>query len=69
MILPFRLGSGLGAVGLVAAVSGASSVLMCDYDPDVLKFAKLGATENGVAEKVWATLIAIRSRSCKLPAD
>ena len=56
-----ELGSGLGAVGLTAAASGAASVLMTDFDEDVLGLASLGAAENGVEQKVstarldWST--------------
>ena len=35
-----ELGAGLGAVGLVAATAGAASVLLTDYDEDVLDFAE-----------------------------
>ena len=35
-----ELGSGLGAVGLSAATAGAASVLLTDYDADVLGFAR-----------------------------
>ena len=34
-----ELGAGLGAVGLAAATAGAASVLLTDYDEDVLDFA------------------------------
>ena len=35
-----ELGSGLGAVGLSAATAGAASVLLTDYDEEVLGFAR-----------------------------
>ena len=35
-----ELGAGLGAVGLAAATAGAASVLLTDYDEDVLDFAE-----------------------------
>ena len=47
-----ELGSGLGAVGLVAARAGATSVVLTDYDADVLELAALGAAENGVESVV-----------------
>ena len=56
-----ELGSGLGAVGLTAAASGAASVLLTDFDEDVLGLASLGAAEHGVEQKVstarldWST--------------
>jgi len=49
-----ELGTGIGAVGLVAATSGAASVLLTDYDEAVLEFAREGATENGVSDSVTA---------------
>ena len=47
-----ELGAGLGAVGLCAALSGASSVLLTDYDEDVLRNAAAGAAANGCADSV-----------------
>lgn len=47
-----ELGAGLGAVGLSAATAGAASVLLTDYDADVLGFARQAAAENGVSERV-----------------
>ena len=47
-----EVGSGLGAVGLTAALSGAASVVLTDYDEDVLALATLGAQENGVPQRV-----------------
>ena len=47
-----ELGAGLGAVGLTAAASGAASVLLTDYDEDVLGFARQAAAENGVGGRV-----------------
>ena len=50
-----ELGAGLGAVGLTAAVAGATSVVLTDYDGDVLELAMQAAQENGVAARVSAT--------------
>lgn len=50
-----ELGCGLGAVGLTAATAGAKSVVLADYDADVLALAKAGAALNGVDGKVATT--------------
>lgn len=47
-----ELGSGLGAVGLTAAQAGAKSVVLTDYDADVLALAAAGAQQNGVDARV-----------------
>ena len=47
-----ELGAGLGTVGLCAAASGAASVLLSDYDDEVLEYARDGAAVNDVGNVV-----------------
>ena len=46
-----ELGCGLGGVGISAALAGARSVLLTDFQPASLELARAAAAENGVADR------------------
>ena len=62
-----ELGSGVGAVGLTAACAGAASVVLTDYDEDVLALSREAASANGVSNIVSAARLDW-TKSDELPA-
>ena len=52
-----ELGCGLGGVGIAAAIAGARSVLLTDYQPKSLEFALAAAEANGVGDRVSTRLL------------
>jgi predicted nicotinamide N-methyase len=52
-----ELGCGLGAVGIAAALAGARSVLLTDFQERSLELAALTAEANGVADRVSTRLL------------
>ena len=52
-----ELGCGLGAVGISAALAGARSVLLTDFQPASLELARASAEANGVSDRVQTCLL------------
>ena len=52
-----EVGAGLGLVGVAAALAGAESVTLTDYQPKSLELAKVTAEANGVSDIVKTQLL------------
>lgn len=52
-----EVGCGLGAVGIAAALAGAKSVLLTDFQPRSLELAQASADANGVGDIVRTMLL------------
>lgn len=52
-----ELGAGLGGVGIAAALAGANSVLLTDFQPGSLALAEAAAEANGVGDIVSTRLL------------
>eukprot|EP00310_Coccolithus_braarudii_P017920 CAMPEP_0183332638 /NCGR_PEP_ID=MMETSP0164_2-20130417/1751_1 /TAXON_ID=221442 /ORGANISM="Coccolithus pelagicus ssp braarudi, Strain PLY182g" /LENGTH=270 /DNA_ID=CAMNT_0025501395 /DNA_START=50 /DNA_END=862 /DNA_ORIENTATION=+ len=60
-----ELGCGVGAVGITAALAGAKSVLLTDFQPKSLELAKAAAAANGVGNIVRTQLLDWRAPSLR----
>lgn len=52
-----ELGCGVGGVGIAAALAGARSVLLTDFQPKSLELAQAAAEANGVGDRVSTRLL------------